>query len=186
MRGKHIKIELSEEARNELEKFTRTGKHSDKLVTRAKLLHELDEAGGRKPLTQAKIAEKIGVDRRTVNDVKKAFLAADSAAVFLQRKKRRTPPVQPKITGEVEAHSIALACGPVPEGCAQWSVRLLADKSVELNYIDSISFKSVQRLLKKHNLNPTGIDKHEGERVGGWDTVVSREEYEQIFENRPA
>jgi predicted XRE-type DNA-binding protein len=154
MRGKHIKIELSEEARNGLEKFTRTGKHSVKLVKRAKIILELDEAGGRKPLTQAKIAEKIGVNRRTVNDVKKAFLAADSVAVFLQRKKRQTPPVQPKITGEVEAHIIALACGPVPEGCAQWRVRLRADKSVELNYIDSISFKSVQRLLKKHNLNP--------------------------------
>jgi hypothetical protein len=154
MRGKHIKIELGEEARNELEKFTGTGKHGVKPVKRAKIILELDEAGGRKPLAQAKIAEKIGVDRRTVNDVKKAFLAADSIAVFLRRKKRRTPPVQPKITGEVEAHIIAPACGPVPEGYAQWSVRLLADKSVELNYIDSISFKSVQRLLKKHSLNP--------------------------------
>jgi len=90
-----------------------------------------------------------------VNDAKKAFLAADSVSAFLQRKKRETPPVQPKITGEVEAHIIALACGPVPEGCARWGVRLLADKCVELNYIDSISFMSVQRILKKHNLSLT-------------------------------
>jgi hypothetical protein len=155
MRGKHIKIELSEETRSELEKFTKTGIHSVKLVKRARIVLELDEAGGRKPLTQAKIAEKIGVDRRTVNDAKQAFLAADSAAVFLQRKKRGTPPVQPKITGDVQVRIIALACGPVPEGCAKWGVRLLADKSVELNYIDSISFKSVQRLLKKHSSSPT-------------------------------
>ena len=155
MRGKHIKIELSEEVRSELGKFTETGKRSVKLVKRAKIILELDEANGRKPLTQSKIAEKIGVDRRTVNDAKQAFLAADSVAVFLQRKKRETPPVQPKITGDVEAHIIALACSSVPKGCAKWSVRLLADKSAELNYIDSISFKSVQRLLKKHNLSLT-------------------------------
>jgi len=155
MRGKHIRIELSAEARSELENFTKTGKRSVKLVNRAKIILELDEADGRKPLTQAKIAEKVGVDRRTVNDAKKAFLLSDSITAFLQRKKRETPPVQPKITGDVEAHIIALACSPVPEGCAKWSVRLLADKSVDLNYIDSISFKSVQRLLKKHNLSLT-------------------------------
>jgi hypothetical protein len=155
MRGKHIKIELDEITRSELEKYAKTGKRSVKLVNRAKIILELDEADGRKPLIQGAIAEKIGVTRQAVNDAKKAFLAADSATVFLQRKKRETPPVQPKITGEVEAHIIALACGPVPEGCAKWGVRLLADKCVELNYIDSISFKSVQRLLKKHNLSLT-------------------------------
>jgi len=155
MRGKHIKIELTAQSRSELEKFTRTGKRSVKLVNRAKIILELDEAQGRKPLTQAKIAEKIGVSRGTVNNVKQAFLEAESISVFLQRKKRETPPVQPKITGDVEAHIIALACGPVPEGYAKWSVRLLADKSVELNYIDSISFKSVHRLLKKRNLSLT-------------------------------
>jgi hypothetical protein len=73
---------------------------------------------------------------------------SDSADVFLQRKKRETPPVQPKITGDAEARIIAPACSPMLEGCAKRSVRLPADKSAELNYIDSISFKSVQRLLK--------------------------------------
>ena len=155
MRGKHIKIELSAIARSELEKFTKTGKRSVKLANRAKIILELDEADGRTPLTQAVIAEKIGVDRRTVNDAKKAFIAAESVSEFLQRKKRETPPVPPKITGEVEAHIIALACGPVPEGCSKWAVRLLAEKCVELNYINSISFKSVQRVLKKRNLSLT-------------------------------
>ena len=155
MRGKHNKILLSTEERSELEKFSRTGVHSVKLVNRAKIILELDEANGRKPLRQVEIAEKIGVDRRTVNDAKQAFMAAESVSEFLQRKKRETPPVQPKITGEVEAHIIALACGPVPDGCAKWGVRLLADRCVELNYIDSISFKSVQRVLKKHNLSLT-------------------------------
>ena len=155
MRGKHIKIELSASERNELEKFAKTGKRSVKLVNRAKVILELDEADGRIPMTQAQIAEKVGVTRQAVNDVKRAFLEAESTSEFLKRKKRKTPPVAPKIIGDVEAHIIALACGPVPEGCAKWTVRLLADKCVEQNYIDSISFKSVHRLLKKHNLSLT-------------------------------
>jgi predicted XRE-type DNA-binding protein len=148
-------IELSAIARSELEKFAKTGKHSVKLATRAKILLELDETDGRKPLTQTRIVEKLGVSRQTVNDTKKAFISTESISEFLQRKKRGTPPIKPKITGEVEAHIIALACGPVPEGCAKWGVRLLADRCVELGYIDSISFKSVQRVLKKHNSNRT-------------------------------
>jgi len=155
MRGKHVKIELSEAERLELEKYTKTGKRSVKLVNRAKIILELDEANGRKPLTQVQIAEKVGVTRQALNDSKKAFLSADSVTEFLKRKKRKTPPVKPKITGEVEAHIISLACGPAPEGCAKWAVRLLADKCVELNYIDSISPVSVHRLLKKHNLSLT-------------------------------
>ena len=155
MRGTHVKIELSETERSELVKFTRKGKRSVKLVNRARVILELDEAKGRKPLTQAQIAEKVGLTRQAVNDAKKAYIAADNVTEFLKRKKRETPPIAPKITGEVEARIIALACSPVPQGRAKWAVRLLADKCVELNYIDSISFKSVQRVLKKHNLSPT-------------------------------
>ena len=155
MRGKHVKIELSETERSDIVKFTRKGKRSVKLVNRARVILELDEANGRKPLTQAQIAEKVGLTRQAVNDAKKAYFTADNVTEFLKRKKRETPPVAPKITGEVEAHIIALACSPVPEGRAKWAVRLLADKCVELNYIDSISFKSVQRVLKKHILSPT-------------------------------
>jgi predicted XRE-type DNA-binding protein len=155
MRGKHIKIELCAATRGELKKFATSGKHSVRLVNRAKIILELDESGGREPLAQERIAEKVGVSRQTVNDAKRAFLAADSVSGFLQRKQRETPPVEPKITGEVEARIIALACGPEPEGYAKWGVRLLAGRCVELHYIDSISFKSVQRVLKKHNLNRT-------------------------------
>ena len=155
MRGKHEKIELSESKRKELEKFTKTGTRSVRLVNRAKIILELDEAEGRKPMTQAEIGERTGVTRQTVNDAKKAFIASESESAFLTRKKRATPPVEPKITGEVEARIIALACSPVPEGFAKWSVRLLADKCGELNYIGSISFKSVQRVLKKHNFGHT-------------------------------
>ena len=155
MPGKHTKINLSDAERSEFIKFTKTGKSSVRLVNRAKIILELDEAGGRKTLTQARIAEKLGVSRQAVNDAKQAFITTEAVSEFLKRKKRATPPVAPKITGEVEAHIIALACSPVPEGYAKWGVRLLADKCVELHYVDSISFKSVQRVLKKHSLSRT-------------------------------
>jgi hypothetical protein len=123
MRGKHIKIELSSTVRRDLEKYSRTGTHSVRLVNRAKIILGLDEAHGRKPVTQARLAEKLAVARQTVNDAKRAFIAAENTVEFLRRKKRETPPVKPKITGEARAHIIALACTPVPRGYAKWSVR---------------------------------------------------------------
>jgi len=148
MRGKHIKIELDEITRKELEDFTRKGVHRVQLVNRAKIILELDEADGRKPLTEEMVAKKIGISRKTINNAKMAFLETKDVSLFLQRKKRETPPVAPKITGEVEAHVIALACSPVPEGYAKWTLLLLANKCIELNYIDSISRSSVRRILK--------------------------------------
>ena len=153
MRGKHTKIELSQEMRRKLEKFCTTGNHSVKAVSRAKIILELDESNGRKPLKQEAIAEKIGVSRQAVNDAKKTFLASDSVSEFLKRKKRETPPVEPKVTGELEAHIIAMACSKVPEGFEKWTLRLIAEKCVELNYIDSLSHMSVSRVLKKINLS---------------------------------
>jgi hypothetical protein len=61
--------------------------------------------------------------------------------------------VPAKITGEVEAHVVALACGEPPVGCARWTLRLLAEKTVELRYVDSLSPTSVARLLKKRNIS---------------------------------
>jgi predicted XRE-type DNA-binding protein len=153
MRGKHSKIELSQETRRKLEKFCTTGNHSVKSVIRAKIILELDESNERKPLKQEAIADKIGVSRQAVNDAKKAFLASESVSEFLKRKKRETPPVEPKVTGELEAHIIAMACSKVPEGCAKWTLRLIAEKCVELNYINSLSHMSVSRILKKLNLS---------------------------------
>jgi transposase len=155
MRGKHAKIELNEETRKEFEKFCTGGVHSVKLVSRAKIILELDESKGRKPLNQEAVADKIGVSRQAVNDAKKAFLASDGVSEFLKRKKRKTPPVDPKVTGELEAHIVAMACNKAPEGCARWTLRLIAEKCVELNYVGSLSHMSVSRLLKKHSLSLT-------------------------------
>ena len=63
--------------------------------------------------------------------------------------------MEAKVTGEVEAHIIALACGKPPKGYAKWTLRLLADKSVELGYVDSISHTQVGRILKKTSVSLT-------------------------------
>jgi hypothetical protein len=86
--------------------------------------------------------------------VKKDFTEAADVKAFLQRKKRETPPVPAKATGELEARIIALACSKPPEGYCTWTLRLLADTCVELQYVDSLSHMTVSRLLKKRRLNP--------------------------------
>jgi len=152
---KKNEIKLTAEQRKELEKFAKTGVNSAKLIKRAEIILLLDTSDSRKAVTFGEIAKRLNISITTVTNVKMDFFAAENIKAFLQRKKRETPPVEPKINGEVEARIIALACSDVPAGYARWTVRLLADKSVELQIVDSLSFKSVQRLLKKHNLSLT-------------------------------
>jgi len=154
-KNKSKSIQLSQTDRKELEQFSASDKHSVRLVKRAKIILALDESEGRKKETQDAIADRVGVSRQTVIDTKNSFLTAGSASAFLQRKKRETPPVAPKVTGELEAHIIALACGKAPEGHARWTLRLLADRAVELGHVDSLSHMTVSRLLKKLNLSLT-------------------------------
>ena len=152
---KKNEIKLTVEQRKALQKFSKTGVNSAKLIKRAEIVLQLDTSESGKTVTFEEISRRLDVSVTTITNVKKAFLAAEDVKAFLQRKKRDTPPVEPKITGEVQARIIALACSEVPAGRARWTVRLIADKSVELQIVDSLSFKSVQRLLKKDNLSLT-------------------------------
>jgi transposase len=152
---KKNEIKLSAEQRNELEKFSNTGVHSTKLIKRAQIILLLDTSKSGKAVKFEEIAQRLGVSMTTITKVKAAFLEVESVSAFLQRKKRNTPPVEPKITGEIEARIISLACGEAPEGCARWTVRLLAERSIELKLIESLSHMSVHNLLKKHNLSLT-------------------------------
>ena len=154
-KNQRLPIILTPEQRQELASFSNKGVHSVRLVNRAKIILALDTSEDRKPRPHEEIAESVGVSRQSVNNAKQDFLMAESLETFLQRKKRATPPVKPKVTGELEARIIALACSEAPKGCARWTLRLLADKSVELQYVDSISYKTVERLLKKRNLSLT-------------------------------
>jgi len=147
------KHQLTDEERQELERYVTTGKRSVKLLKRGNILLLLDSYNGRKPKSGAEIAEHIGVSRQAVQTVKREYLAVMDIDSFLKRKKRETPPVPAKVTGELEAHIIALACSAVPEGYSKWGLRLLANKCVELNYVEELSHMTVSRVLKKHNLS---------------------------------
>jgi len=141
-------VRLSAKERKNLLDLVSKGTATARAIMRANVLLAADENNpdGRK--SEEKIAELFHVHRQTVHNIRKQF-AENGLSATLGRKKRETPPVEPKITGEVEAKIIALSCSSPPEGKSRWSLRLLADKSVELNFIDSISHEAVGRLLKK-------------------------------------
>ena len=151
MRRKRIELTIKE--RVGLERFCSKGVHNVRLVNRAKIILALDQSGGRIAEKQEELAKRIGVSRFTIIEARDTFLSLKSVSLFLQRKKRETPPVPAKITGELEARIIALACGKAPDGYARWTLRLLADKCVELKYSDTMSHMSISRLLKKTNLS---------------------------------
>ena len=150
---KKNRVVLNLEERKELEEFTNKGVHNVRLVNRAKIILALDISDERVPSEKTELADKLNISRQAIYDTVKDFLNAKNVKEFLKRKKRKTPPIEPKITGDVEAKIIALACGEVPEGRAKWTLELLANKTIELNILDSISQMSVCRLLKKRNLS---------------------------------
>jgi len=148
-------IMLTETERKTLERFVGTGNHSVHLVKRARVILLLDRSNKKEHLRIGRICESVEISRQALNVIRKDYQNADNVEAFLTRKKRETPPVEPKITGEVEAKIIATACSEVPKGHARWTLRLLANKIVELGYIDSISFKAVQLVLKKRSISLT-------------------------------
>ena len=148
MPKKKFHVCLTKMERKSLLDIVSKGSASAREIMHANVLLSADEiyAGVRKSETE--IAILYHVNPQTVHTIRRRCSEKGLEAA-LSRKKRETPPVAPKITGEVEAKIIALSCGSPPQGRSRWSLRLLADKAVELQYIDSISHEAVSRLLKK-------------------------------------
>jgi hypothetical protein len=146
-------IKLSEQDRGELLDIVTKGARSARKILRANILLASDKRND-KYMTVAEIAEAYHTTPTTVQTVRTSYCEKGLAAT-INRKKRETPPVPAKVTGEVEAHIIALACSDPPEGYSKWTLRLLANKTVELGYIDSISHVTVSSVLKKMNLSLT-------------------------------
>lgn len=142
----HVRLTKSE--RRVLLAMVSKGSASAKEIMHANILLAADENKSKVRQSEADIATLFHVNPQTVHTIRRRYFEAglDSA---VSRKKRETPPVEPKITGEVEARIIALSCGMPPKGRSRWSLRLLADKAIELQIIDSISHEAVGRLLKK-------------------------------------
>ncbi len=146
-------IELSDADRKALQEIVTKGKSPAKAILRANILLASDR-NSKKHMTVAQIAENYHTTPTTVQNVRTSYVNNGlEATVF--RKKRETPPVPAKVTGEIEAHIIALACSDPPEGYSKWTLRLLADKCVELNYAESLSHMTISRILKKTNSSLT-------------------------------
>lgn len=145
------RVTLSSEERNELEAITRDGKTRAKRFRNARALLLCDAGPG---WTVAATAEALGVTPRTIEHLKKRFVEEGLEAA-LTRKQPDKPPREVVFGGEFEARLIALACTDPPEGRQRWTVRLLAEKAVELELADSVSHMTVQRVLKKTNFDLT-------------------------------
>lgn len=139
------KIHLSAEQRSHLEKMISSGRDSARVLARARILLLSDRSLGDRR-EDLEVAEAVMVCAGTVWRVRKEFsLHGLESAIY----DKPRPGAAPKITGDIEARITMLACSDPPEGHARWTLRLLADKSVELGYIDSISHVAIGERLKK-------------------------------------
>jgi transposase len=146
------RVTLTQEEREALESLTKRGKIQAKRFAHARAL-SLCDAGDNGPAWKVEdVAEALGITSRTIEHLKKRFVE-HGLETALERKSRDKPPRDIKFDGAFEARLIALACSDAPEGRTRWTVRLLADKAVELNFAESVSTMTVQRVLKKTNLS---------------------------------
>ena len=144
-------ITLTPKDQKTLKSIVSKGVNSARTIKRANFLlryaaYENDD------MSMAKLLEVIGLSKSTLHNILKDYLERGIDCIY--RKKRKTPPIEAKITGDVEAHLIALACHTPPEGYCKWTLRLLSEKMVQMKYIDSISHTSVGNVMKKNCLKP--------------------------------
>lgn len=160
-------VNLTAEEREELVRLTTTGRHAARKVAHARILLKADEG-----LLDAEIVEHLNVDVRTVERVRKrcALEGIDAAL-----NPKPLPPREPKLDGEGEARLVQLACSAPPDGRPRWTLQLLADKLVELEVVDSISYETVRQRLKKKRaqtlahatlLHPAGAERGVRSRDG--------------------
>ena len=146
-------VDLSENERAKLLSIVNKGKASAKRILHANILLAADINNPNK-ISAPVIAERYHVHRQTVQTVRKTY-ATEGLEAALGRKKRKVPPVEPKLTGDVEARIIALCCSDPPSGYERWTLRLVAEEAIKLEIIPSISHMSVGRILKKTNSSLT-------------------------------
>jgi transposase len=138
---------LTVEEQEKLKQLVKTGTAPARTIMRANVLLATDGNRNSGRLSAQKIAELYHIHPLTVHDIRKQF-SQQGLDKTIHRKKRNTPP-PPKVTGDVEAKIIALACSEPPDGRTRWTLELLSDKSVELKIVDSISHEKVRQVLKK-------------------------------------
>ena len=147
-------IKLNQFEVEELNKVINKGSHTSQAFRSAYILLNCDkgEYSANREITNAEICKILRVGERTIDRVKKKFIEEGFEGVLERRPSNQN--YTKKIDGDFEAKLVTICCSEPPAGFAKWSLRLLADKMVELNYIDYISHVSVGKVLKKKNLSP--------------------------------
>ena len=143
MPNKKYIVKLSQEERDVLEKMISSGKHSAKKILRARVLLK----AGMWP--DEKIAEALEINVRTIERMREQFVEEGFDGFMAGPKAKRQYPR--KLDGKQEAQLTTIACSQAPEGRARWTLRLLADRMVQLDYVDAISHETVRQVLKKMN-----------------------------------
>ena len=146
MRKDYVVVLVPEE-RERLEKLISTGRTSSKRQIRARILLKADTSAAGPGWSDEQIGEALEVSVSTVARARKRSVEQGLAAVLDRAVVRR--PSRRRLDGEQEARLLAVACSSPPEGRARWTLRLLADKMVELEVVESISYETVRRTLKK-------------------------------------
>ena len=142
------RVTLTQSERTELEQLARKGRHRSHKVLNALILLNCDRGPCQeRPMRNEDVAAVLRVSTRKIDRVKKRFVEEGLDVALNGRKGQRA--YARKADGDFEAHLVALSCSPPPEGFSRWSLRLLADRVVELEYIDSVSYETVRRVLKK-------------------------------------
>ena len=144
------KVALEKEEREELEAIVLKGSHRSQKVLNALVLLNSDQGAFQtQPIKNEDVAAVLRISTRKIDRVKRRLVEQGLETALTGRKGERV--YERKADGDFEAHIVALSCTDPPEGYARWSLRLLADRAVELNYVDSISYETIRRLLKKRN-----------------------------------
>lgn len=143
-------VTLTKEERGTLSNFASKGKHKSQKILNALILLDCDVGEFQSNRsTNEEIARVLNISMKKIDRVKKRFVEEGFDSALDRRTGGRV--YEKKADGDFEAHLVALSCGEPPEGFARWSLRLLAEKVVELEYIDNISHEAVRRILKKTN-----------------------------------
>jgi hypothetical protein len=147
------KVTLTGKEREQLEELTRSGKTAAPKFVHARALLLCDAGPGGNPWKVADVAEALGVTSRTIEHLKERFVEEGLEAALVRKPRAKPPKIS--FDGAFDARLTALACSPAPAGRARWTVRLLAEKVVELKIAPKVSTMSVHRALKKMSLSLT-------------------------------
>jgi transposase len=149
---KIYRVKLFGEERAYLEELVRVGKAAARTLTHARVLLKADEGPDGPAWGDDQIVEALEVSRSTVERVRMRCVEEGPDAALRPRPSRQLR--LRKLDGAQEAHLIAVACSPPPGGRKRWTLRLLADKLVNLEVVDAVSYETVRRTLKKTTSSP--------------------------------